>query len=154
VPHGWHYYWKSTNVSRLSNAVIDVLAEHAYLASSPRSYVAMFHLGGAVGRVARDATAYPARDVEHAVIIDAAWVPEQDDAIADAEIAWTRAFLDALDAHRAGVYVNFLDSDDDSSRVREAYGDDTYRRLAQVKATYDPDNVFRRNKNIEPVRTA
>ncbi len=154
VPHGWHYYWKSTSVSHLSDAVIDILAEHAYLASSPRSYVAMFHLGGAVGRVARDATAYPARDVEHAIIVDAAWLPEQDDAVADTEIAWTRSFLPALEAHRAGVYVNFLDSDDDTSRVREAYGDDNYRRLAGVKATYDPDNVFRHNKNIEPARTA
>jgi FAD/FMN-containing dehydrogenase len=154
VPHGWHYYWKATHVSRVTDAVIDILAEHPYRASSPRSYVAMFHLGGAVGRVARDATAYPARDVEHAVIIDAAWLPEQDDAVATAEIAWARTFLDALDAHRAGVYVNFLDSDDDPGRVREAYGGDTYRRLAEVKATYDPDNVFRHNKNIEPARTA
>jgi FAD/FMN-containing dehydrogenase len=46
--------------------------------------------------------------------------------------------------------VNFLDSDDDTSRVREAYGDDTYSRLAGVKATYDPDNVFHHNKNIQP----
>jgi FAD/FMN-containing dehydrogenase len=48
------------------------------------------------------------------------------------------------------VYVNFLDSDDDSSRVREAYGDRIYRRLAEVKAAYDPDNVFHHNKNIQP----
>jgi FAD/FMN-containing dehydrogenase len=64
--------------------------------------------------------------------------------------AWARAFLDALQPHRAGVYVNFLDSDDDTSRVREAYGDDTYRRLAEVKAKYDPENVFHNNKNIQP----
>jgi hypothetical protein len=154
VPHGWHYYWKATHVSRLTDAAIDILAEHAYLARSRRSYVAMFHLGGAVGRVARNATAYPARDVHHAVIIDAAWLPEQHDAVAEAEIAWARTFLDALEAHRAGVYVNFLDADDDPSRVREAYGGDTYRRLAEVKKTYDPGNVFRQNKNIEPARTA
>ena len=46
--------------------------------------------------------------------------------------------------------MNFLDSDDDTSRVREACGDANYRRLAEVKATYDPDNVFRNNKNIQP----
>ena len=46
--------------------------------------------------------------------------------------------------------MNFLDADDDTSRVREAYGDDTYRRLAEVKAKYDPDNVFHNNKNIQP----
>jgi FAD/FMN-containing dehydrogenase len=149
VPHGWHYYWKATNLTRLSDEVIDIVAEHAYSATSPRSYAAMFHLGGAVAR-ARDATAYPGRDVEHSIIIDAAWLPEQDDTVESAETAWARGFLDALQPHRAGVYVNFLDSDDDTSRIREAYGDDIYARLARVKAKYDPDNVFHNNKNIRP----
>ena len=45
-----------------------------------------------------------------------------------------------------------IDADDDQSRVREAYGDDTYRRLAEIKAMYDPDNVFHHNKNIQPSR--
>jgi FAD/FMN-containing dehydrogenase len=149
VPHGWHYYWKATNLTRLSDEVIDIVAEHAYSATSPRSYAAMFHLGGAVAR-ARDATAYPGRDVEHSIIIDAAWLPEQDDTVESAETAWARGFLDALQPHRAGVYVNFLDSDDDTSRIREAYGDDIYARLARVKSKYDPDNVFHNNKNIRP----
>jgi FAD/FMN-containing dehydrogenase len=82
--------------------------------------------------------------------IDAVWLPEQDDTVRASETAWARAFLDALQPHRAGVYVNFLDSDDDTSRVREAYGDANYRRLVEVKATYDPENVFRNNKNIQP----
>jgi FAD/FMN-containing dehydrogenase len=150
VPHGWHYYWKATNLTRLSDEVIDIVAEHAYDATSPRSYAAMFHMGGAVARTPRDATAYPGRDVEHNIVIDAAWLPGQDDTVGAAETAWARAFLAALQPHRAGVYVNFLDSDDDTSRVREAYGDDTYRRLADVKAKYDPENVFHNNKNIQP----
>jgi FAD/FMN-containing dehydrogenase len=150
VPHGWHYYWKATNLTGLSDAVIDIVAEHAYGATSPRSYAAMFHLGGAVARISRDATAYPGRDVDHNIIIDAAWLPEQDDTVGAAETAWAREFLDALEPHRAGVYVNFLDSDDDTSRVREAYGDANYRRLVEVKAKYDPENVFRSNKNIQP----
>jgi FAD/FMN-containing dehydrogenase len=150
VPHGWHYYWKATNLTGLSDAVIDIVAEHAYGATSPRSYAAMFHMGGAVARAPRDATAYLGRDVDHNIIIDAAWLPEQDGTVGTAETAWARAFLDALQPHRAGVYVNFLDSDDDTSRVREAYGDDTYRRLAEVKAKYDPENVFHNNKNIQP----
>jgi FAD/FMN-containing dehydrogenase len=108
----------------------------------------MFHMGGAVARTPRDATAYPSRDVEHNIIIDAAWLPEQDDTVGAAETAWARAFLAALQPHRAGVYVNFLDSDD-ASRVREAYGD-AYPRLADVKAKYDPENVFHNNKNIQP----
>jgi FAD/FMN-containing dehydrogenase len=150
VPHGWHYYWKATNLTGLSDDVIDVVAEHAFAATSPRSYAAMFHLGGAVAGAPRAATAYPGRDAEHNIVIDAAWLPEQDDAIAAAETAWARAFLAGLKPHRAGVYVNFLDFDDDTSRIREAYGDDTFARLAEVKRTYDPENVFHVNKNIPP----
>ena len=149
VPHGWHYYWKATNLTGLSDDVIDTVAEHAYRATSPRSYAAMFHMGGAVATVPRDATAYPARDVEHNIVIDAAWLPEQPDTAA-AEAAWAREFFDALESERAGVYVNFLDADDDPCRLRESYGDETYRRLAEIKAKYDPDNVFCNNKNIEP----
>ena len=152
VPHGWHYYWKATDLTGLSDGAIDLLADHAYRAASPRSYAAMFHLGGAVARVPREATAYSGREVEHNIVIDAVWRPEQRASIGAAETRWGREFLDALKPHRAGVYVNFLDSDDDTGRVREAYGDDTYQRLAKVKAKYDPQNVFHNNKNIRPGR--
>ncbi len=50
--------------------------------------------------------------------------------------------------------MNFLDADDDTSRVREAYGADTYRRLTELKAKYDPQNVFHNNKNIQPATPA
>jgi hypothetical protein len=69
--------------------------------------------------------------------IDAVWLPDKSGEHAAAETAWARRFLQALQPHGAGgVYVYFLDSDDDSSRVREAYGDQIYRRLAEVKAKY------------------
>ena len=151
LPHGWHYYWKAANLAGLSDNAIAVIADHAYTASSPRSYAAMFHMGGAVARVPRDATAYAGRDVAHTIIIDAVWLPEQSGEHAAAETAWARGFLQALQPHRAaGVYVNFLDADDDTSRIREAYPDHIYRRLAEVKAKYDPDNAFHHNKNIRP----
>jgi FAD/FMN-containing dehydrogenase len=151
VPHGWHYYWKATDLAGLSDEVIDVVAEHAYRANSPRTYAAMFHMGGAVARVPRDATAYAGRDVSHNIIIDAVRLPEESDELASAETAWARGFLQALAPHRAGsVYVNFLDADDHDGRVREAYPDHIYRRLAEVKAKYDPDNAFHHNKNIRP----
>jgi len=52
------------------------------------------------------------------------------------------------------MYVNCFDSDDDNSRGREAYGDDTYRRLSFVNATAAPENVFHNNKNIQPATPA
>jgi hypothetical protein len=61
----------------LREPVIDAVAEHAYRAASPRSYAAMFHMGGAVARTRQDATAYAARDVDHNIVIDAAWLPSR-----------------------------------------------------------------------------
>jgi FAD/FMN-containing dehydrogenase len=145
VPHGWHYYWKGTSLDGLSDDALAAIADHAY-AGSPRSYAAMFHMGGAVARVPRDATAFGGRDVAHHFVIDAVWLPGES---GEAETAWAQRFFEALRPPGAGVYVNFLDADDDP-RVREAYGDPTYRRLAEVKAAYDPDNAFHHNKNIRP----
>ena len=151
VPHGWHYYWKSTNLARLSDGAIAAIAEHAYAANSPRSYAAIFHMRGTVARIPHDATAFAGRDVAHNVVIDGVWLPDESGELGAAETAWARRFQGSLEAHRAGaVYVNFLDADDDSARVRQAYGDRTYRRLAEIKATYDPDNAFHHNKNIPP----
>ena len=151
VPHGWHYYWKSTNLAGLSDDTIGVIAERAYRANSPRSYAAMFHFGGAVARVPYDATAFAARTVPHNIIIHGAWRPEESAELGAAESTWARGFFKALEPHRAAsVYVNFLDADEDTVRVREAYGDEIYQRLAEVKTEYDPDNVFHHNQNIRP----
>jgi hypothetical protein len=151
VPHGWQYYWKGTTLAGLSDDAITVIADRVYAAGSPRSYAAIFHMGGAVARVPRDATAFAGRDVAHNMSIDAVWLPDEAGERAGAETDWARRFFQALQPHRAGgVYVNFLDADDDAGRIREAYGDRTYRRLAEVKAEYDPDNVFHHNKNIQP----
>ena len=91
VPHGWHYYWKATDLTGLSDEVIDVVAEHAYRAVSPRSYVrGDVPPGGAVRRAARDATAYPGRDVDHNIIVDAVWLPEEDDTVRAPETAGPR----------------------------------------------------------------
>ena len=148
---GWQYYWKATNLTGLSDDAIAVIADHAYRANSPRSYSADVPHGRRRRRIPHDATAYAARDAAHNIIIDAVWLPDESAEHAAAETVWAQRFLHALQPHRAGsVYVNFLDSDDDTSRVREAYGDHTYRRLAEVKAKYDPDNVFHHNKNIRP----
>jgi hypothetical protein len=151
VPHGWHYYWKSTNLAGLSDDVIRVLADHAHTAHSPRSYAAMFHFGGAVARVPHGATAYAGRAAPHNIVIEGVWLPEEAGELGAAETSWVRGFLDALEPHRtAGVYVNFLDADEGIGRVREAYGEEIHQRLAAVKAKYDPDNAFHINQNIRP----
>jgi FAD/FMN-containing dehydrogenase len=148
VLHGWNYYWKSTYLPELRDDLIDVLAETAFACASPRSYAAMFHLGGAVSRVPGGATAFGNRQASHAITLDGVWRPGED--YADRDIAWTRRFFAALDRYREGVYVNFLGGDEAPDRVREAYGAGVYDRLVEVKTKYDPDNVFHINQNIRP----
>jgi hypothetical protein len=148
VCHGWHYYWKSTHLPELRDDLIAVLAEHAFACSSPRSYVAMFHLKGAVSRVAEGGTAFGNRQASHAITLDSVWRPGED--FGERDMAWTRRFFAALGRFREGVYVNFLGGDEDPGRVREAYGDSVYSRLVNVKTVYDPGNVFHYNQNIRP----
>jgi hypothetical protein len=88
VVHGWNYYWKSTHLPELRDDLIDVIAEHAFSCSSPRSYVAMFHLKGAVSRVAEGATAFGNRQASHAITLDGVWRPGED--FGDRDTAWTR----------------------------------------------------------------
>jgi FAD/FMN-containing dehydrogenase len=148
VVHGWNYYWKSTHLPELGDDLVDVIANHAFSCSSPRSYAAMFHLKGAVSRVPEGGTAFGNRHASHAITLDAVWRPGEN--FGDRDTTWARKFFTALGRFREGVYVNFLGSDEDSDRVREAYGDSVYDRLVKVKTTYDPDNVFHHNQNIRP----
>lgn len=151
VPHHWGYYWKSHYLPPLSDGAIDVLLEQSWRKTSPASYTLLFHLGGAIGRLPEDASAASGRDAAHAININAAWPEGGPD---HPDIAWCREYFRAMEAHATGgVYVNFLHNDEGEARVRAAYGE-RYERLAQIKARYDPDNIFRSNQNIKPERAA
>jgi FAD/FMN-containing dehydrogenase len=103
-------------------------------------------LGGAVARVPADATAYAHRTPRIMVNIAAFY-----DGPADrgARAAWVDDVTATLHQGYDGAYVNFL-QDEGPERVRAAYPGPTWDRLAAVKATYDPENVFRRNHNVPP----
>jgi FAD/FMN-containing dehydrogenase len=148
VPHGWHRYWKSVELPPLTDEAIDTLVEHASAQTSPKSYCIVFQLGGAVNRVGAEETAYSQRDAAHNVNINAVWT--EDDREADRHITWARDFFDAMQPHAGGrVYVNFLASEG-QDRVRAAYGERNYERLARLKRVHDQTNFFRLNQNIQP----
>jgi FAD/FMN-containing dehydrogenase len=147
VPHHWGYYWKSHYLPPLSDGAIDVMVEQAWRKESPASYTIIFHLGGAIARRGADDNAASGRDALHAMNINAAW-PEGGPRHPD--IGWCREYFEAMRPHATGgVYVNFLHNDEAEGRVRAAYGDG-YERLAEIKARYDPENVFQSNQNIKP----
>jgi hypothetical protein len=141
VPHGWHYYWKSTGLRQLDDADMDTMVDHGGRAQSPWSFVLLFHLGGAIAEADPNATAYSRRDIAHELIVNAVSLPHQN--IADTERAWARAFIGDLEPHSAGAYLNFLDHDD-QHRTADAFRSDTYTRLIELQRQFDPDQVFQR----------
>jgi FAD/FMN-containing dehydrogenase len=148
VPHGWHRYWKSVELPPLTDDAIDTLIEHSSAPTSPKSYTIVFQLGGALGRVGEEETAFSQRRAAHNVNINAVWT--EDDVEGKRHVAWARDFYSAMQPHAGGrVYVNFL-GDEGADRVRQAYGARQYERLAELKRRYDPTNFFRVNQNIEP----
>jgi len=143
---GARNYWKSHDFVGLDDGLIDVLVDHAREIPDPQTEIALAQLGGAVSRVAADATAYTHREAQFVLNVHGRWADPAKDAGC---VAWARRLFDAATPFATGgVYVNFL-TQDESGRVPAAYGSN-YARLAAVKKQYDPDNVFRVNQNIGP----
>ena len=150
VPYGRHNYWKSSFLRELDDAAIAAVDEHARRITSPYSLCLIEHVHGAPTRRPADATAFAVRDEHFHFIAIAAWDPA-DEAVR--HIQWARTFWTAMQPWSADrVYMNILGSDE-GDRIPEAYGPN-YTRLAHVKATYDPLNVFRVNQNIPPAAPA
>ncbi|MEU0406962.1 BBE domain-containing protein [Streptomyces griseorubiginosus] len=118
---------------------------------SPLTQVGMMLLGGQVARVAPGATAFPHREDGFLVALLGGWTDEKDD---DVNTAWCREVYDRMQRFTSGgVYVNEL-LDEGERRILSAYGAGHYERLSQLKAKYDPDNVFRVNQDIKPAPSA
>jgi FAD/FMN-containing dehydrogenase len=147
---GARNYWKSHNFTELSDELIDTLVDAARQLPDPQCEIALAQLGGATSRVKPDATAYTHRDAAFVMNVHGRWSDPSRDGDC---IAWARSLFDATTPFATGgVYVNFLTADE-SDRVRAAYGAN-YQRLAETKARYDPDNLFRQNQNIRPAARA
>ena len=127
--------------------VIDAITSAA-AAPPPMSMVELAPLGGAVARVPAGATAVRHRDAAHCLAILTMARPE-DDGTEQAE--WAGKVNGSLPAGTIlGPLVHIMGRDEPEDRVRAAYGDVAYARLAAVKRTYDPGNMFRFNQNIRP----
>ena len=148
VPHGRHYWEKAGYLAALPDAAIDAFLTRAVDPTSPFSMVQLQTMGGAVGRVGEGATAFAHRDAAWTFTAVAAWPGE--DPEPERHVRWAGGFARALAPwSTGGVYVNAL-GEEGADRVRSAYRPATYARLAAIKGTYDPGNVFRLNQNIVP----
>jgi FAD/FMN-containing dehydrogenase len=145
--HGLHRYWRSAFTEQLSDALIDAMVEGASRFSSPLNAMLLFYVHGAITRVPTSETAFSARKPQWDFDAIGAWSEEAQSA---QHIAWVRALWDKLEPHLKGsAYINHIVEDDQPEKIRASYGEN-YARLRQIKAVYDPGNLFRVNSNIPP----
>jgi hypothetical protein len=148
-PSGRLHYWKSGWLPRLTDGAIQILMHFLPQMPSPASGIGLQQMHGAASRIAPSATAIPHRAEQYDFLILSQWSDATD---SDRNVEWTKALFQAMQPHlEESVYVNNL-GDEGPGRVKAAYGEN-YDRLAALKATYDPDNLFRANQNIDPSRT-
>jgi FAD/FMN-containing dehydrogenase len=149
-PHGRRYYWKSEYVPAIAPELGNAMISHCSRFPTPFSSMLAMHLGGATTRTSPDAGAVSHRDAGYVVAIQAAWENPADDS---ANISWARQFhADLRPWSSGGTYVNFLTEEEHGARIQQAYEPEIYQKLARIKATYDPENIFRQNKNIQPAQ--
>lgn len=146
-PKGRRYYWKSEYVSELSADLLETGLAHAARILSPHSAVIVFPIGGALNRLPEDNGSVGNRDARFVLNITGAWDSTDDDA---SNVAWAReTWQDMRRFSTGGTYINFLTEDESDERIRSAYRSN-YDRMVEVKTRWDPENLFRVNKNIAP----
>ncbi|MEJ2086399.1 MAG: FAD-binding oxidoreductase [Acidobacteriota bacterium] len=146
LPSGQRWESRAQGFTELTDEAIDTCLAH--IEPLPGEFTSAYFAAenGAISRIDCGSTAYPHRDLAFSLHILAGW---SDPAADDEVTAWTRRCHGAMSPFSTdGVYVNLLGTDE-KSRVRAAYGDN-YERLVEVKRTWDPQNLFRMNHNIEP----
>ena len=145
-PKGARNYWRSAFFKDLSADVVGVLVDAFERVPSPMSGMFIEHFHGAVTRIDPTATAFPHREPGFNIVLSGEWLDPSED---EANLAWVRSTFEAMAPYMAdAVYVNYL-SADEPDRVRAAYGPN-WERLVALKRTWDPDNVFHLNQNIDP----
>jgi FAD/FMN-containing dehydrogenase len=146
-PKGRRYYWKSEYLSRIEPALCEKFIEHAAKIPSPHSAVILFQLEGALNRLKEDHSPVGNRDARYVLNVAGSWEHADDDKV---NVEWAReAWTDMRTFSTGGTYINFLTEDEGPERIEAALRKGL-QRLAKVKARWDPENVFRTNRNIKP----
>jgi FAD/FMN-containing dehydrogenase len=146
-PKGALNYWKASFLSALTDEAIDVMIDCYAQVPSPMSALLLEHFHGAASRVGVSDTAFPHRRVGYNCVIISQWT---DPGATDRNIAWARDTYAALKPFMAHArYANYLEAEEGGDAAADAYGPN-YARLGQIKAKYDPANLFHMNQNIRP----
>ncbi|BCZ21983.1 FAD-dependent oxidoreductase [Mycobacterium senriense] len=159
APYGRRVYTKGGYLSELSDSAIDATIKHAGIAPAPTAPPTpstvqnLWALGGAISDdFEEDSCAFSREGATWFWEVATQWDDPSDDATF---MAWA----DALDADlrpefRDNCYIN-LTTDLGSAWRKGAWGSpEKYRRLVDAKIKWDPQNMLRYNKNIDPTPTS
>ena len=147
-PKGIGHYWKTEYLAELSDDLFATMEDLGGESLPPEAEIGILHIGGALNEHDEDDGAVGNRDARYAIGAKAMWDPGEPDPARITD--WVRGAWERIRPFSTGrTYINFQAADEDEERVQAAYGDN-FDRLVEVKNTYDPDNVFRSNRNIRP----
>jgi len=145
-PAGDQWYWRADFVREIPDEAVEIHARFGAEMPTWKSTMHLYPIDGAAHDVGPSDTAWGYRDATYGAVFAGV---DPDPANVDAIRRWSIDYQEALHPYSAGgAYVNMM-MEEGQERVRASYGDN-YDRLAAVKATYDPDNLFRVNQNIQP----
>jgi FAD/FMN-containing dehydrogenase len=148
--HGLGHYSKSHWLTGYEDALIDTLIDAFPDCPSPMAHLITARMGGAIERVPAGTTAFAHRSAANLLWIINLWEDPQADPVPHRR--WVNDIYDATRGYSTGGYVNAIAADEGPARVRAAYGEELFTRLAEIKRRWDPDNVFRLNANIPPAQ--
>lgn len=145
-PPGLQWYWNADYVTDLSDDAIEHHIHYAKQLPTVHSTMHLYPINGAAHGVGKNDTAWSYREANFVQVIVGV---DPDPANNQRTIAWSKEYWRTMHPFSAGGgYINMM-MDEGQDRIRAAYRDN-YTRLAQVKAKYDPQNLFRVNQNIKP----
>lgn len=147
-PKGNHYYWKTEYCTDLTDELLSITRDLFAECPIPDAELGFLHLGGALNEHDEDDGVVGNRDARYVLGANGMWEPDEPNA--DAFRQWIRDAWERQRPFSTGrTYINFQTADEGEERVRATYGAN-FGRLVEVKTKYDPDNLFRSNRNIGP----
>ena len=147
APKGRRYYWKSEYMPDIKAELCKKAVGHANNIPSPHSSIILFQLTGALNKLKDNYSPVGNREARYVFALTGAWENADDD---NKNIEWVRGtWNDMKEFSTGGSYINFLTEDESQERIEAALGG-AVKRLAEIKKKWDPENMFRINRNIKP----
>jgi FAD/FMN-containing dehydrogenase len=147
-PKGRRYYWKSEYLPRIEPALFWKLISHSSKTPSPFSAIILFQIEGALDNLSEEHSPVGNRDAHYVLNIPGSWEQAGDD---EQNIEWVRkAWSDMKSFSTGGNYINFQSEDEGNERIQASLGSG-FQRLREIKRKWDPQNIFRINRNILPI---